>query len=110
DGPLVKAITWGRGTNYAFTYGVRTTANANYMFQHRLPAGGPAADGGYRQLVMRYERWFPPDYLFGAEKIWTLNQPGADGGIMWGNLHINLGAGSSSTTGSLAWQGIADGT
>jgi hypothetical protein len=106
DGPLVKAINWGRGTDYAWTYGVYSGGvNVNFMFDHRLPSGGNAADGGHKQLVMRYERWWPSDYLFGAEKIWSLNQPGADAGIMWGNLHINLGAGSSSTTGNLAWQG-----
>ena len=46
-----------------------------------------------------------------AEKLLTLNKgPAGVGGIYFGNLHVNCGAGSAKASGQLAWQPTAPST
>lgn len=58
--------------------------------------------------VRYYQKWLT-GYQFGAEKVLTFNEVVGSGGIKWGNLHINCGAGATSPTGDLQWQPIGGG-
>lgn len=49
-----------------------------------------------------YQRWHT-GYQFGAEKVFVINRSRSDG-IYFGNIHINLGAGSLSSSGQVYWQ------
>jgi hypothetical protein len=53
--------------------------------------------------VRYYQKWLA-GYSFGAEKVMTFNMSAGSGGIKWGNLHVNCGAGSARATGTLQWQ------
>lgn len=109
DGILVKNIgTAGRGTAWAMTNGVLAGGGddySNYIWQRRLSDGAGTATTGLNAFAFSIDVYIPSDYLFGAQKMLTPLAVGYDSGIIFGNLHMNLGAGGTSTTGTLAWQG-----
>ena len=96
---LVRAIA-NRGTSYAASHGDSGGGDQDWMWDHNLKRGTST-------VLCYFELDFDSNYGFGAEKIWDLNPPNflGHGGIYWGNLHINLGAGTQQTTGTLWWQG-----
>lgn len=102
-----QAIT-GRGASYAASHGVQPAVGGDWYADH-------AWSEGVTEFWMRWDVFYTGvggtptspsgSYSFGAEKVMSFNPPGVDAGIYWGNVHHNLGAGSASSTGSLAWQG-----
>src|SRR5262245_12590710 len=60
---------------------------------------------GYNEIYVRWYQKWPSGYQFGAEKVLTFNQTAYGEGIFWGNIHCNQGAGSTSSTCGLSWQG-----
>jgi hypothetical protein len=104
DGTPVAA---GRGgainadsTLFVYTSGSSGEATAyNYTKQFKT-----STQAGW----LRFDIQFSADFLFGAQKVVDFLHPGADSGITWGNIHINLGS-SPATTGNLAWQGVGGG-
>lgn len=107
DGVLIKNIgAAGRGTSYAHTLGrlAGGIQYSNYIFQHRIANASGVADS-FNAFAWSADIYFPADYEFGAQKMFTPMAVGYDSGIIFGNLHMNLGAGGTATTGNLAWQG-----
>lgn len=70
-------------------------------------SGGSGADHGlypnrasYPDVYARWYQKFKTGYVFGAEKIFTMNIDGPNGaGIKWGNFSVNCADGSASATG-----------
>jgi hypothetical protein len=58
------------------------------------------------EIYLRWYQRFSIGYLFGAEKVFTINR-NTGGGIDWGDVHINMGAGSASSTGQFQFQGTS---
>jgi hypothetical protein len=59
--------------------------------------------------VRYYQKWLP-DYLFGQEKVLIFNAGVAGyGGIKWGGLVLNCGAGSARPRGNLQWSPVGGG-
>lgn len=68
---------------------------------------GPTVITGYTDVYVRwYEKW-PAGYVYGAEKVLSVNRDSHTSGIFWGNIHCNQGSGSTSPTCGLSWQGVA---
>lgn len=85
------------GKQYCATHGVVTLSNdQGLMAEHALLV--PNAE-------VRVRIMYKPKsgYSYGAQKVISFNRQNG-GGIDFGNLHINLGAGGQSSTGTLQWQ------
>ncbi len=96
---LVTSIT-GRSTPYAASHGTQPSPQgSDWMGDHNFSRG-------VTEFYTRFDCYFNAGYSFGAEKIWDINPPNwlGNGGIIWGNLHINLG-GSPASSATLYWQG-----
>jgi len=91
----------GVGTNCAGNHGTNSGQGGRNMAEHALASLQP-------EIYVRYYQKWLAGYSFGAEKVLTFNQV-VGAGIKWGNVHINCGAGSASSTGSLQWQPVGGG-
>lgn len=92
------------GAVYASSHGTNDgSVGGDWFGDHDWAAGS-------EHVFIRFDVYFYSGYQFGAEKIGSVNPPNwsGTGGIIWGNLHINLGAGSASSTGTVYWQGVND--
>lgn len=97
--PVINLSGFAIFSPYGASHGIQPATGADFLAEHNWSRG----------VTEFYQRWYqfwPSGYGFGAEKVWDFNPPNnaGNGGIIWGNVHINLG-GPQSPTGSLAWQG-----
>jgi hypothetical protein len=93
--------------------GVATSCSGHHGALTLSDSGGNMADHGFKMqvdevYVRYYQRWLT-GYRFGAEKVLTFNATPGSGGIKWGNLHLNCGTGSQSSTANLQWQPVGGG-
>lgn len=99
-GGAIAGVGLGSSTAGSHNWGGGGTCSGSGA-QHGLY---PALANALTLYVRWYQKW-PAGYAFGAEKVMTFNanNPG-DPGIKWGNVHLNCGAGGTSSTGDLQWQ------
>lgn len=70
------------------------------MADHSLSS--PAKD-----VYIRFYTRTLPGYLYGQEKVLSVNKdPAGVGGIYWGKLFFNCGAGGTASTGRLQWSAV----
>ena len=102
--PLGAEICGAAGvtTNCAGNHGTLSGIGGRNMADHGF------ASQADEIFVRYYQKWLT-GYKFGAEKVLTFNISPGSGGIKWGNLHINCGAGSAASSGYLAWQPVGGG-
>jgi hypothetical protein len=87
--------------------GTCPTGCAGNEADHSFTLNGTTESKVTHLWVRYYEKWVS-GYQFGAEKTLTFNDGFSGvGGIKWGDLHINCGAGSTASSGTLMWQSVA---
>jgi hypothetical protein len=98
--------TEGIGGTYCGTHGITdgSTGGRN-MAEHGISTDGTNATSVVELYVRWYQKW-KTGYIYSGEKVLTFNHIFASGGIKWGNVHINQGIQTPSTTGILQWQGV----
>lgn len=87
--------------------------NSGYAGNHGFDDGGQGgrnmADHDFlteeTEIHVRWYQHWLAGYSFGAEKVLTFNRKSPNqGGIKFGNVHMNCGAGSPASDASLQWQ------
>jgi hypothetical protein len=98
-------------SNWAATSGVLVTTDhsARNDAAHNLSGAG---SGGYNEIYCRCYKFYVPanyygtgnpsaDYVYGAQKVFTVNRFDDGAGIYWATFQWNMAAGSTSSSGAM---------
>lgn len=96
DGAEICSGNGVNGTTCAGSHGL-TSGGGENMADHGLSS----ADN---EIYVRYYQKWLSGYDFGAEKVLSFNVTPGSGGIIYGNLHCNCGAGSTDSQCSFQFQ------